>query len=366
MRIKAEISFSAFRNNIQKIKALVSPAKFMLVVKANAYGHGIRLISEIAEKAGADWLGVTSAAEAIDVRETGTQVPLLCFFEPENREEALELIYRDVSFNVFSEKSLSLAVNAAQVAQKPARIHIKINTGMNRLGSSSDKALEILTNALASKSVIVEGLWTHLATSELPDSEFAIHQINEFEKLKKSVKKLTPSIMFHAANTGGALFYPSARFDMVRVGIGAYGYYPSAGYEKSQTDLKLEPVLRLKTRVTAVRRINPGEGVSYGLKWRADRKTCIGIVAAGYADGIPYSASGKIFVSYKGKLCPQIGSICMDQFAVDFKDTIPEIDDEVEIISPVYTAEDIAIAAGTITYEVLTRIGTRVHRAIVD
>lgn len=363
MRLWAEISASSFSQNLEILRQLVYPAEIMLVVKANAYGHGLEIVAGIAEKKGIKWVGVTSASEAEAVLKSSYRGNIFCFFEPENSEEAEFLVRNNIATNLFTEKSLELLLKASAKIKRKARVHIKVNTGMNRLGAKPETVLGFLDRVVERKEIAVEGLWTHLATSELPDDEFVKKQLSKFFVVAEQAKRKLQKVVLHAANTGGALYYPKARLNLVRIGIGAYGYYPSFN---SPRIYGLKPVLKLKARITALTQIESGEGVSYGLKWKAKKPSYIGIVAAGYADGIPYSASGKLKVRYKDREYFQVGSVCMDQFAVDFEETIPNVGDEVEVIYEGQTAEDIARAAQTITYEVLTGLGTRVSRIQVD
>jgi alanine racemase len=361
MRLWAEISASAFKNNLSLLKELVFPSRLMLVVKANAYGHGIEEIVDLATKNGVKDFGVTSVSEAERVTKAATSCNVFCFFEPEDDDEAGFLIDRSIAFNLFTYRCLEIVSKVSLRLGRKAKVHLKLNTGMNRLGMDLDEVETILNILGDKKNIEVEGLWTHFATAELPDSEFVNYQLDKFLEAAKKIKQVFPHVKLHAANTGGALYYPAARLDLVRIGIGSYGYYPS---HSSPRALDLKPVLKLKSKIIAVRKLARGEGVSYGLRWKAPTERYVGIVAAGYADGISYSLSGKLKVRYKGREYYQVGSICMDQFAVDFEETVPELGDVVDIIYEDQNAEVIAQKAGTITYAVLTGLGSRVKRLI--
>jgi len=363
MRLWAEISASAFSSNLAKLKKLIAPASLMQVVKANAYGHGIEEIVQLALKNGVNYFGVTSAQEAEQVLKAGNSSFVFCFFEPDDEEETEFLIDRGVAFNLFSAEALKKVKKAASKLGKQARVHLKLNTGMNRLGMDLKELEPMLDAAKNEKFIKVEGFWTHFATAEIPGSEFVNLQLKIFMEAAETVKKVFPGVKLHAANTGGALFYPEARLDIARIGIGSYGYYPSFN---SPRFFDLKPVLKLKAKLIAVRKLTRGEGVSYGLRWKSPDERFVGIVAAGYADGIPHTLSGNIKVLYRGKEYAQVGSICMDQFAVDFGKIFPQPGDAVEIIYEGQSAEDIARKAGTITYEVLVRLGERVKRVITQ
>lgn len=366
MRLWAEISRGRFLENIKTIRNYVKPAEVLFVVKANAYGHGVGNAVKLAKEAEIRWLGVTSASEAAVVLESLNEIDykpnILCFFEPEDKEEIEYLISKGISFNLFTKSLIEKVETVSKKLNLPAKVHLKINTGMNRLGASKKEAIEIAEKVLSSKSFQLEGIWSHLATAEEPGSEFVSYQIKQFEEVAKSITA-NKRVLLHLANTGGALFYPESRFDMVRVGIGAYGYFPSF---KSSFVQGLKPIMKVKAKITAVRKLSSGEGVSYGLKWKAKEPTWIAVVAVGYADGLPYCASGKLKFLYKGKLFDQIGSICMDQCIVNFLDIVPEVGETVEIISDEFDASQIAQVSNTITYEVLVKIGERVERILVD
>lgn len=363
MRLWAEISASAFRSNLDRLKELIAPASLMQVVKANAYGHGIKEIVQLALESGVEHFGVTSAQEAEQVLNAGSSLYIFCFFEPEDEEEAEFLIDKGIAFNLFSSEGLKKVRKAAVKLGKQAKVHLKLNTGMNRLGMDLKELEPMLDAARNEKFLKVEGLWTHFATAEIPGSEFVKYQLKTFLDAAEKVKRVFPQVKLHAANTGGALFYPEARLDMARIGIGSYGYYPSFN---SPRTVELRPVLKLKAKLIAVRKLSGGSGVSYGLRWKAPGERFVGIVAAGYADGIPYVLSGKIKVLYRGKEYQQVGSICMDQFAVDFGQTSPQPGDVVEIIYEGQSAEEIARKAGTITYDILVHLGERVERVITQ
>lgn len=332
----------------------------MAAVKANAYGHGIVEFSRVALESGASWLGVINAHEARKLRDAGITAPILTFFEPEP-EEIEWLIENNVSMTCFSERTLELIASRGS-RSAPARVHIKVNTGMNRQGSPPERAIELARRAARSASVELEGVYSHLATAEFPNDSFAETQINRFEEVRASLSDLDIPY-FHLANTGGTLFYSRARFDMVRIGIGLYGYLPDPAAPAAVT---LKPVLSLKCKLSAVNDLEPGDGVSYGLRWKATAKTRVGVCPVGYGDGLFRSLGGNLEVFAGGRRLPSRGIMCMDQFVVDLGDTPLSAGDEVEIIGAHVTAQDLAVQAETITYEVLARLAERLPRVYVD
>lgn len=362
MRTWAEISKSSLINNLNEIRQTIGEdVQLMLVVKANAYGHGIDIVSKVAEKNGVNWLGVATIKEALEIRDSGVELPVLTFFEPEENE-VQELIERNISFNLFNEDKLPMVSKISSRVGKPARCHIKVNTGMNRLGVSSEKAGKFIRRALNTKGITVEGIWSHLATAETRNNNFVFEQLQNFNKAISGVE-LKKIPFLHVANSGAALYYKETRFNMVRVGIAAYGYFPSF---ESPKVCNLKPVLSLKSKIAAIQELEPGEGVSYGLKWRAERKSKIAICPMGYADGLPRTASGKFKVLAGTKKVNSVGAICMDQFAVDITGFNVRCGDVVTLISEDLNAESLARSAGTITYEILSGLGARIPRVLTD
>jgi alanine racemase len=332
----------------------------MAAVKANAYGHGIVEFSRAALECGVSWLGVINAYEARKLRDAKISAPILTFFEPEP-EEIEWLIENNVSITCFTERTLEL-VAARGSRSAPAHVHIKVNTGMNRQGSPPERAIDLAKRAARTASIELEGVYSHLATAEFPNDSFAETQVRRFEEVRANLSDLDIPY-FHLANTGGTLFYPQARYDMVRVGIGLYGYLPNPAVPAAVT---LKPALSLKCKLSAVNDLEPGDGVSYGLHWKAAAKTRVGVCPVGYGDGLFRSLGGKLEIFAAGRGFPSRGIMCMDQFIVDLGDSPLGVGDEVEIIGAHVTAQDIAVRAGTIAYEVLARLAERLPRVYVD
>lgn len=362
MKAWIEISRSAIAHNIKQLKNLAGKdTKLMAVVKANAYGHGLTETAKAALQAGAEWLGVAHGFEGISLREAGIEAPILTFFEPEE-DEIEELIKKDISTTIFTEKALLAASRVAKKINSPLRCHIKVNTGMNRLGVSMNRALEFIDKADSTEGIKVEGVYSHLATSERANDEFAKTQLRRFSEIKEKLKGYK-NIFFHIANTGGIINYPESRFDMVRAGIGIYGYLPSP---ETKGAVNLKPALSLKCKIVSISELMPGEGVSYGLTWRAKSYSKVAVCPVGYADGIFRTLSGKLKVFIKGRLVNSVGIICMDQLIVDVTGLDVELGDVAEIIGEKNDAERVAIEAGTISYEVLSKLGNRIPRIYLD
>lgn len=360
MKAWVEVSRSAVERNVRAIRSVVGPVAVLAAVKANAYGHGLVDFSRTVLESGAEWLGVVNAYEASILRAAGVRAPVLTFFEPEP-DEIEWLVENDVSFTCFSERLLD-ALRRRGGGARPARIHIKVNTGMNRQGLPPERAIELVEKALRTKGVFVEGVYSHLATAEQPEDPFALEQIAAFRAVRDALSGFDIPY-FHLANSGGALYYPDARLDMVRPGIALYGYLPAPD---SPPVVQLEPALSLRCRVSAVNELLPGEGVSYGLRWKAPSRTRVAVCPVGYGDGILRSLEGRFSVFVGEKRFPQVGTICMDQFAVVAGDEAVEPGTEAAVICRDQTAEDLATRVGTISYEILARLSERVPRVYVD
>lgn len=362
MKAWIEVSRTAITHNISQIrKAIGNETELMAVVKANAYGHGLIETARTAIHAGANWLGITSLAEAVSLREAGVTVPILTFFEPEI-DEIQELIKLKVSCCIFSEETARKASEIALKLGEPLRCHIKVNTGMNRLGVRFEDAIEFFKRTTARPGLLVEGVFSHLATAETPNDLFAATQIKRFEECRKKLKDAGVKY-FHIANSGGAIYYPESRMDLVRIGIAMYGYFPSPDSPKT---LELVPSLALKGKVLAINTVMPGEGVSYGLTWKAKRVSRIAICPIGYGDGILRGLSGKLEAYVDGVSVKSVGTICMDLLALDVTETKAAVGDTVTLIGGNISAESLAVKARTISYEILTRLGARLPRVFVD
>jgi len=365
----AEIDLGAVRRNVARIgDKLTENTQFMAVVKANAYGHGDVEVARAALDAGATWLGVILVDEGIRLREAGIEAPILLLHEaPVERVD--ELIANDLTPCLFTEKGLWALGEAADRAHRPVRAHLKIDTGMNRLGVPMDH-VEDFARALAKEPrVEVEAVYSHFAFADDPKNRFIAKQLGRFNDACERLKALGIEPAFrHMANSAAALTLPDAHFDMARVGIAMYGLAPGP---KLDGIIELEPVMALKARAAMVKRVQAGEGVSYGLRYKLERPATIVSIPLGYGDGWPRAlGSGrkgsKAAVLIGGKRYPAVGTVCMDAFMADMGDDSCEVGDEVVLIGPQgkerITADDIAGALGTINYEVVSRISPRIPR----
>lgn len=362
----AKISLEALTQNIAAIKSLLRPkTKFMAVIKANAYGHGAVAIAKYLEEENkVDYFAVACIYEVVQLRQNGIKTPILNFGALD-KEDLRYVFEYDFTPTIFSyETALELSEMAVSLG-KEIKIHIKINTGMNRLGVDYQDAVALIKKIHNLPSLEIEGIYSHLACAEKASHKANKLQIARFEEVIQELKKvqINPPLK-HIANSAGAIFLPNSHFDMVRIGIALYGYL---SVKKLRLPIILEPILELKTQITQIREVKKGEGVSYGWNFIAKRPTKIATLAIGYGDGLARILQKKLKLIVRGKLVKITGRICMDQLMVDVSAIKNlEVGDEVVIIGKVgkneITARDLAVKLKTIPYEVLTGLGARVER----
>ncbi len=362
---EAVVDLDAIRHNVTTLTALVAPAKTMAVVKADAYGHGALPAARAALAGGADWLGVADVDEAIVLRASGVDAPVLAWLHDPGTDFG-PAIARDVDLGVSSLDQLGAMAEAAASVGRRARVHLKIDTGLSRNGvEPAAWSTAVASAARLEREGLVEvrGVFSHLANTS-PGEDDAQLAAFEVALAVASAAGLEPEVR-HIASTAGALRRPESRYDLVRLGIGCYGVAPF-GDGTTAADLGLRPAMTLRGRVAAVRRIDAGTGASYGHAWHAERATTLALVPLGYADGVPRQASGRAEVRLAGARRPVVGRIAMDQFLVDVGDDPVAVGDEVVLFGDPATgapsADDWGDAADTIGYEIVTRIGPRVQR----
>jgi alanine racemase len=369
----AEIDLTAISHNIGVLRRLARPgALFMAVVKANAYGHGAIPVAQEAIAAGADRLGVATIEEAVQLAQAGITVPIQILSEiPADTADLCAALDHGFILTVCRRETATALSKSAVASGKIAKTHVKVDTGMNRLGISADPtdAVEFVKDLLALPSLDVEGIFTHFATADDPESDFSRTQLTRFTKVLDALGEqgICPPVR-HAANSAAIIDFPESHLDMVRAGIAVYGLNPSAAFA-GRADLK--PSLSLKTKVTFVKDVPAGEGISYGLTYMTVRPGKIATLPLGYADGYSRMLSNKTAVLINGTRAPNVGTICMDQFMVDVSD-IQGVEPGAETVligqqgQARITADDIAAALGTINYEVVCLIGARVPRVYIS
>ncbi|MDU0203715.1 alanine racemase [Paenibacillus sp. MAH-36] len=363
-----EISLDALRSNIEGFqKILPAGMKQMAVVKADAYGHGAVEVSKEAIAAGVDYLGVAFFDEALELRNAGITAPILVlgYTPPEGVERAREL---DVTIAVYSHDVLKEL--QVQQHKKKLKIHIKLDTGMGRLGLHTEAdAIPFIEQALTLPNVEVEGLFTHYANADEVDKSYTLEQYRRFERIVSYFTDKDVTFPYiHAGNSAAAIDLPGLTYSMVRLGISMYGLYPSGDVD--QTKIALKPVLSLKTGIVHLKTLPPNSGISYGTIYHTTGEEQIGTLPIGYADGYSRMLSGKAEVLVRGKRVQVVGRICMDQCMIN----VSEVEgvqslDEVVLIGEQdgerITAEDIADQLGTVNYEVICMISHRVARVYV-
>ncbi|MGO4496277.1 alanine racemase [Paenibacillus sp. 2RAB27] len=369
-----EISLDALRSNIEQFqKVLPAGMKQMAVVKADAYGHGAVEVSKEVLAAGVDYLGVAFFDEALELRNAGITAPILVlgYTPPEGINRARDL---DVTIAVYSRDVLEALREQGRkqenASQKKLKIHIKLDTGMGRLGLHTEAdAIPFIEEALLLPNVDVEGLFTHYANADEVDKSYTLEQYGRFERIVSYFTDKGETFPYiHAGNSAAAIDLPGLTYSMVRLGISMYGLYPSKDVD--QTKIELKPVLSLKTGIVHLKTLPAGSGVSYGTIYHTKGDEQIGTLPIGYADGYSRMLSGKAEVLVRGKRVPIVGRICMDQSMINVSD-VPDVSalDEVVLIGEQgeerITAEDVADQLGTINYEIICMISHRVARVYV-
>ena len=364
-----EIDLNAVRHNLAEIRRLVGPqVEIMAVVKAEAYGHGAVKIAQTALQSGATRLGVALPEEGIALRKAGINAPILVF-SPLQTDQAETMVRYDLTPTICMLEPAVALSRAATAAGKEVPFHVKLDTGMNRIGIPAQEGIVFIKKMQSLPGILFEGIFSHLATADERDKEYARYQMKTFNKIIVDLKNeglLPPKV--HLANSAGIIDLPLAYYNLVRPGIILYGMYPSREVETDR--IRLQPVFSLKTRVVFKKRVPQGTAVSYGRKYITPRETTIVTLPIGYADGLSRRLSGKAEVLISGKRFPIVGAICMDLCMVDVGDEPVEIGQEVVLIgsqgSEKITAEEIGAYLETINYEVTCMINDRVPRRYLN
>jgi alanine racemase len=374
-RAWAEISKSALEANVTAVQSVLGPTALCGVVKANGYGHGIELVARTVLKAGADSLAVATVEEGIELREAGITAPLLLLAEvpASSLEDALN---ESLTLTVGSGQGARALVEVAEKLGGVHLVHLKVDTGMHRMGVDPSQVNEVLELLDASGNVDVEGIYTHFSVADGSSGEdrtFTQRQIEAFDEVLAGVAPSRRPRVVHLANSAGALGYEQARRDLARVGLALYGYLPAAwlGGALEERGVTLRPVLSLVAKVVATRRAAAGERPSYGRRRALGSDATIATVSFGYADGYPrrlFDAGAEVLIN--GRRYPLAGNVTMDQLLVDVGDDEVALGDEVVLLgtqgTQQITADEWAALAQTITWEILCGIGARVARILVD
>jgi alanine racemase len=352
-----EVNLPQLRKNLEAIRAHVAPAKVMPMVKANAYGHGVDGLAPFIEPY-VDYLGVALLEEGIHLRELGITKPILVAGGTLPEQIPLFLEY-DLILTASSPQLLAAAESTAESTNKTLTVHLKIDTGMERVGVHEYESGSFLEQSLQCKHVLIEGIYTHFANSEDPQLTHARQQLERFQEVLQFYEKRSlPTPIRHMSNSAAVLQFPESHMDMVRPGVMFYGIYP-VGVEHT---VEIAPSLKWRSQVAFSKITRPGRPVSYGSLWQSDVPTRIVTIPCGYADGYFRRMTNQAQVIVNGKKYLQVGRICMDQFMVNLGDDEAQVGDEVVLLGDGITAYDLASWAGTNEYEVLTNISARVPR----
>jgi len=358
----AEVNLTQLSQNLQAIRAHVAPAKVMIVVKANAYGHGLAEVSkQLASQT--DYIGVAVLEEGIFLRELGVTAPIIVLGGIWG-DQVPQYLQHNLTLTASSVERLEqIDAVAGQMGAK-AKVHLKIDTGMERIGVHYYSAQTLQEAALKCVNVEVEGIFSHFANADASDLTHARLQLERFNQVLRFYEKNgLPMPIRHMANSAAILQLPQSHLDMVRPGILLYGVYPAAEVVRS---VEVRPALAWKSRVVYFKVVKPGHPVSYGSTWQSDHPVRIVTLPVGYGDGYFRSLSDKAQVIIRGKKYPQVGRVCMDQMMVNIESDSAFNGDEVTLMGEsdgeTITAQALADWAGTIPYEILTNINTRVPR----
>jgi len=360
----AEIDLSAIAYNVAEIKKQVHPAQVMAVVKADGYGHGAVQVARVAIENGASYLGVALVEEGIELRQQGIREPILIFggsFE----EQLKNYFDYNLEITIYKEDTANKLAEIANELQKPIEAHIKIDTGMGRVGIRYNKAVSFVEFVNKLDGVSLKGIYTHFATSDEKDKQFANLQFDRFKKIISQVEKKSIHVpLIHAANSGAILDLPETYLDMVRPGVMMYGHYPSGDTTES---IAIKPAMTFKSKVSYIKDVNEYTSVSYGRKFVTSRSTRLATLPVGYADGYNRLLTNRGIVLIRGKKFPVVGRVCMDLIVVDLGEnqTIQEGDEVIlfgRVEDNAFTVQEICNQLNTIPYEVTCWISKRVPR----
>ena len=367
----AEVDLGAIRDNAATLAGIASPARLCAVVKAGAYGHGPVPVARAALDGGASWLAVALVEEGAALRGAGMSAPVLLLSEPP-LDALPEVVALGLTPTLYSLSGVEAAAKAVASAGEttPLAVHVKVDTGMHRVGAAPDLAVAVALAVVERPELRLEGLWTHFAVADDPDDPFTDQQQARFAAVVDGLAASGVRIpLLHACNSAGAIAHPAARHDLVRCGIALYGVAPSPALAGR---VELRPALSLRARVSQVKEVAAGEGISYGLRYRFSRRSVVATVPLGYADGVPWrlaAVGGEVLIG--GRRRPIAGSVTMDQITVDCGDDANVAAGDEVVLLGRQGAESVdawewAGRLGTIAYEVLCGVGPRVHRTYLS
>jgi alanine racemase len=370
-RAEAVVDLDAVRTSTRRLVEVAPNAAVLAVVKADGYGHGMLPCAQAALDGGATWLGTAFLEEALALRAAGFTVPVMSWLAGPG-EPLEQAVHAEIDLSASADWMLEEIAAAARAADRPARVHLKVDTGLSRAGATVQDWPDLVRTAMrlaAEGTVQPVGAWSHFARADAPDDPTVRGQVSVFREALDVAKGLgfVPELR-HLANSAATLASPDAHFDLVRPGISVYGLSPGPAVGTSE-ELGLVPAMTLRASAALVKRVPSGSGVSYSHRYVTARETTLALVPLGYADGIPRVATNTAEVFIGGRRRRIAGTVCMDQFVVDVEDDPISAGDDIVLFGPggrgEPTAQDWAEVLGTINYEIVTRIGPRVPRRYV-
>jgi alanine racemase len=367
-RAWVEIDIGAIAHNVRQLKGLLQPqTDLMSVVKADAYGHGAVMVAKAVIQAGATWLGVATIPEGIELRKAGLTAPILILGATNTPDQVESLLRWHLQPSLCTPKQ-ALIFSETVGDRRHLPVHLMFDTGMSRLGTRWEGAKEFVQLVRGLANLTIAGVYSHCATADDPDPTVMRSQHQRFEQVLDECDLRKPSYKIHFANSAAAMADPNLHYNMVRSGLATYGLYPAPHLNDH---LALRPALQVKARITQIKQLPAGTGVSYGHRFVADRDMTVGVIGIGYADGIPRCLSDRMTVSINGQAVRQIGAITMDQIMLDVTD-LPQLQegDVVTLLgqdgTQVITADDWAEKLGTISWEILCGFKNRLPRVTVN
>ena len=362
-----EINLKNIAENIKSLKEAISKAKLMAVVKSNAYGHGLVPVAKTVARAGADYLGVDNIEEGLELRKARIKTPILVFGWPES-DLVEEAIKKDLTLTVFDRDTLRMISKAGLKLRKHCKVHVKVETGMNRYGLMPVEVLDFFQYLKRTPKIELEGIYSHFASAESRDKSYTFKQLGAFQKILEELRREKIDIPIkHISNSAATLSMPSAHFDMVRLGITIYGLFPSS---ELGTFFELKPALELKSKIVSLKKMPGGEKISYGGSYLTDAPTTVAVIPLGYADGYDRRLSNFAKALVRGGRARVIGKVCMRAMMLDVSGIEGvKIGDEVVLIgkqgNEQITAGELAGLLGTINYEVVARLAESLPRIYI-
>ena len=366
LRAEARVALDVITANVRALRP--PTAQLMAVVKADGYGHGAVPAARAALAGGADWLGVAYPSEAAELRAAGIDAPVVAWLLSPG-QDVREALRTKVDLSVSDVAMLEMVLAQAAEIGVAARVHLKVDTGLSRAGSTPEEwpqLVEAAAKAQADNALVVAGVWSHFARADEPGHPTIAHQLELYRAALAlaEARGVRPELR-HIANSAAGLTLPEAHLDLVRHGISVYGLSPSTQVGRPE-DFGLVPAMTLAASVALTKRVPAGTGVSYGHRYRTAQETTLALVPLGYADGVPRNASNAAEILVAGRRRRIAGTVCMDQLVLDVEDDVVRAGDEVLLFGPGHdgepTAQEWAEATGTINYEIVTRVGVRVPR----